>query len=325
MATGDGETPVAESEAAPAEIDLSSEWDDAITIEADDSVTPEAAIADAVGDHELPAQKAAAAKESAGEAHQETVEEIRFYIEHGMPQQAEAAFEKLQTLTTDEAILSPLEAEIKAASQTGSADEEVETVETVDDFSVTETSVSEQAIAEASSAEPAEFSVQEPSGDVPEIADAVEPDVPEPAPVAEMQVAPEVQPEAPEAVPSEPGHAQPPVLQEFVSDLEATLGENFLGGPVVEQPASAKTAKPKQRDVELEPIGNHPQRALERPNRSRWVPLSRIWKRRLARTFLKALQLPNPSQHLQLSPVLPSRQRQSRCQRQLSPQTAPLL
>ncbi|MFY9978098.1 MAG: tetratricopeptide repeat protein, partial [Candidatus Sulfotelmatobacter sp.] len=256
MATGDGETPVAESEAAPAEIDLSSEWDDAITIEADDSVTPEAAIADAVGDHELPAQKAAAAKESAGEAHQETVEEIRFYIEHGMPQQAEAAFEKLQTLTTDEAILSPLEAEIKAASQTGSADEEVETVETVDDFSVTETSVSEQAIAEASSAEPAEFSVQEPSGDVPEIADAVEPDVPEPAPVAEMQVAPEVQPEAPEAVPSEPGHAQPPVLQEFVSDLEATLGENFLGGPVVEQPASAKTAKPKQRDVELEPIGN---------------------------------------------------------------------
>ncbi|MGC1372433.1 MAG: tetratricopeptide repeat protein [Candidatus Sulfotelmatobacter sp.] len=259
-ATEDGETPVAESEAAPAEIDLSSEWDDAITIEADDSVTPEAAIADAVGDHELPAQKTVTAKpESAGEACQETVEEIRFYLEHGMPQQAEAAFEKLQTLTTDESILSPLEAEIKAASQAGSAEEEVETVETVEtisDFEVAEPSVTEQAIAETPAAEPAEFSVQEPSTDVPEIAAAVEPAVPEPAPVAEMQVAPEVHPAAPEAGPSEPSKPQPAVLQEFVSDLEASLGDNFLGGPVVQQPTGAKTAKPKQHNIELEPIGN---------------------------------------------------------------------
>ncbi|HTU42149.1 MAG TPA: hypothetical protein VMF10_10585, partial [Candidatus Aquilonibacter sp.] len=195
------------------------------------------------------------------EAYQETVEEIRFYLEHGMPQQAEAAFEKLQTLTSDESILSPLEAEIKAASQAGTAEEEVESVETVEsigDFEVAEPSVTEQAFAETPSAEPAEFAVQEPSIDVPEMAPAIEPAVPEPAPVAEMQVASELHPApAPvEVVPNEPAKVQPPVLQEFVSDLEASLGENFLGGPVVQQPASAKTAKPKQRDVELEPIGN---------------------------------------------------------------------
>ena len=49
------------------------------------------------------------------------IEEIRFYLEHGMPEQASAAFEKLQTVTSDEAILSAIEAEIQAAAQPASA------------------------------------------------------------------------------------------------------------------------------------------------------------------------------------------------------------
>ena len=58
------------------------------------------------------------------------------------------------------------------------------------------------------------------------------------------------------AAPREPAKPQPAVLQEFVSDLESSLGDNFLGGPVVQQPAPAKPSKPKQQKPELEPIGN---------------------------------------------------------------------
>ena len=51
--------PVAESRTAPAEIDLSSEWDDAITIEADaSSAEPaESEITDVAGAREIPATK----------------------------------------------------------------------------------------------------------------------------------------------------------------------------------------------------------------------------------------------------------------------------
>src|SRR5271167_273770 len=80
-------SPVAEAEAAPAEIDLSSEWDDSLTVEAD---TPaDAEISDAVGAHDVPAGEADEGKTT------ETIEEIRFYLEHGMPEQAATAFEKL--------------------------------------------------------------------------------------------------------------------------------------------------------------------------------------------------------------------------------------
>ncbi|MGB8114963.1 MAG: tetratricopeptide repeat protein [Candidatus Sulfotelmatobacter sp.] len=252
-------TLVAGSETAPAEIDLSSEWDDTITIETDDSVPAEAKVDDAVGDHELPVEAAGAGKHDlAAEACKETVEEIRFYLEHGMPQQAQTAFEKLQSHTSDESILAPLEREIKAASQTASTADEIETVETIADSAVAEPSVVEAAAVESGSAEPAEFTVEEPAVGVPEFPAVVEPVVSEPAPVAQMQVAPEVHSEPPDvkAAPREPAKPQPAVLQEFVSDLESSLGENFLGGPVVQQPAPARPSKPKQQKPELEPIGN---------------------------------------------------------------------
>jgi pilus assembly protein FimV len=250
----------AESEAAPAEIDLSSEWDDAITIEADDSATVEAAVADAVGDHELPVEKVAAAgkQDVAGEACQEIVEEIRFYLEHGMPQQAQTAFEKLQSLTSDESILSPLEAEIKAASQTDSAAVEIETVEAISDFAVEESSAAEAASADAVSAEPSEFAIEQTPTEVPKFSAVPEPVASAPLPVAGMQIAPEVhhpEPPAAEAVPAKPSKPQPGVLHEFVADLESSLGDNFLGGAVVQQPATP-TTKSKQPEVELEPVGN---------------------------------------------------------------------
>ena len=75
----------------------------------------------------------------------ETVEEIRFYLEHGMPEQASAAFEKLQAVTNDETILSAMEAEIQAASQPAPAagpaeQEEVAALEAVAEITVDEPS-----------------------------------------------------------------------------------------------------------------------------------------------------------------------------------------
>jgi pilus assembly protein FimV len=232
----DDALPVAESNPVPAEIDLSSEWDDSITIELD---TPPAQAAEveidaAVGDHEVPARKPVPekhiAKRADPEKTNETVEEVRFYLEHGMPEQASAAFEKLQALTSDEAILSAIESEIQAAAQHTSTAEEVSTIEADTDFAVEETPAFEE--------------------------------VPEPhSPVAETH--------APPALHSEPA-AEPPVsqpapgvLHEFVSDLESSLGESFLPGtisheaePAVEH-ASAKAFKPQEDNKpELEPIGN---------------------------------------------------------------------
>jgi tetratricopeptide (TPR) repeat protein len=240
--------PVAESNLAPAEIDLSSEWDDSITIELD---TPPAAAeieidSAAVGDHEVPSAKPVQekhiAKRADPEKTNETVEEVRFYLEHGMPEQASVAFEKLQALTNDEAILSALESEIHAASQHSSTAEEVSTIEAVTDFAIDETPAAVE--------------------DAPELQ----------APVAETHAPPALHAE-PAAV--EPPVVEPPVnqsapgvLHEFVSDLESSLGEGFLpetisheAEPAVEH-ASAKTHKreqqlqPENAEPELEPIGN---------------------------------------------------------------------
>jgi hypothetical protein len=236
--------PVAESHSAPAEIDLSSEWDDdSLTVEADTppAEAAEIEISDAVGAPDTPAGPPDEGKTA------ETVEEIRFYLEHGMPEQASAAFEKLRSLTSDAATLSAIQAEIQAASQPASAGEEVAAVEAVSAFTIDEPS--------------AEFTIEE----IPPAADAaaaeeISPEPP-PAPVAETQ--------APPAPPAEAAAVEPPVepvpgvLDEFVSDLESSLGDSFLPGtvsheavPAVERSAAEPSAAAHHDQSELEPIGN---------------------------------------------------------------------
>ncbi len=248
--------PVADLNSAPPEIDLSSEWDDSLTIDLDAPPSPV----------EAPEAVSAAVQKSAPqnadpEKTNETVDEIRFYLEHGMPEQASAAFEKLQTLTTDETILSALESEINSAAQQPEVVEEVSTVESISEF--------------ASEEPAAEFAVDE----VPAAADHIS--APE-IPVSEIEVTrtlvSEVHPEVPVAEIASPEIEaaqlhQPPahelpvvappegVLQEFVSDLESSLGDSFLPGAVVHQPAvehaSAQEVQPQHESKpELEPIGN---------------------------------------------------------------------
>ncbi|MGA2719832.1 MAG: tetratricopeptide repeat protein [Candidatus Acidiferrales bacterium] len=298
---------VAEIESAPGEVDLSSEWDDSLTVEGDTEL-PEIPV----GAHEIPSVEAPEPKESSEkklspEKTAETVEEIRFYLEHGMPEQAAAAFEKLESLTDDEATLNALRGEIEAASQPApSVEEEIAPVEDISEFSVEEVSAepaveeipeaivpsSEPEISVSEIAPPPIEHVEAPAVEVaaveapPVEAPAAEP-VPAPAfekPIAapveaksprkelgkEPKIAPtkiaatkiaaaakpvvELAPEAPAAAPA--------VLQEFVSDLESSLGEGFLPGAVAHkaetaiEAASAETHPSEPVDQpELEPIG----------------------------------------------------------------------
>ena len=286
-AEAEAEAAVAEPEAA--EIDLSSEWDDALTIEAD----APAAV-------EIPAEAA----EVAGEAHAvtddpertaETIEEIRFYLEHGMPEQATAAFEKLQKVTSDEATIETLRAEIAAGSVTAPVVEEVTAVEDISEFSIDEPA-SEIAVEEnpAAAVEVAEVAAEEVAAEaeisveeIPATAFQVEePAAEEPAvdlPVdigieaasVEIEAEPTVEPEVAAAVepvveavaeptPEQEPVAAPGILQELVSDLESSLGDTFLPGAIPHEHEvepgleAASTDMPRPEvaaHAELEPIG----------------------------------------------------------------------
>jgi hypothetical protein len=134
----------------------------------------ETAVTAAEGDHDdVPAAKHDPQKTA------EAIAEFRFYLEHGMPEQASAAFEKIQSLTSDEATLTALRAEIETASQNASADEAAPEVEAVSEFTIDEPA--------------AEFAVEDAPPPAPETPAVVEPRVPvaeKPAPPA-LHVAPE--------------------------------------------------------------------------------------------------------------------------------------
>ena len=275
------EVPAAiESHAEAAEIDLSSEWDDTITIEAEEPAPqiagtqiadkeiaeieiPEIEIPSAVAKSAAPSAHTEAAKAHQAQPDQEktseSIEEIRFYLEHGMPEQAASAFEKLQALTSDESILTALRSEIEAASHpAASAVEEVPALEPVSNFATDKPSA-DLTIDEVP------FAVSDEPVAVEEL--PVEPPAPLP-PVEAVRVqapaARRIQPPAPEPPAVDPVVASAPgVLQEFVSDLESSLGDSFLPGAIPHEPAHAVEAastharQPEHAvPPELEPVGN---------------------------------------------------------------------
>jgi len=221
--------------AASEEIDLSSEWDDSITVEADAAGEPakevRAVAPTPTPKLETPAP-AASRVVSGFSKTDETVEEIRFYLAHGMPEQAMAGLAKLQTLTNDKAKLAQIRAEVEAA--TPAADDEAVALEpvieelTADDIPSAEAAIEEAPVA----ASAAEASV------------AIEP---EPAPVEAIPVVADAPPSPAvgpvvhnAAAETAPAHS---VLNEFVSDLESSLGDQFLPG-TVNHPVTPAAAQP---------------------------------------------------------------------------------
>ena len=236
-----------ESAAASEEIDLSSEWDDAITIEADDA--PAAAVEEPAAEPVAVEHTAADVPEPADPRVEETVEEIRFYVGHSMPEQALAALAKLQTFTRDQAKIDELRTEIDAAMQP--AEEAVVEAEpvmeelTAEDIPSTE--VDDEipvAVEEAPVVVEPEPVVEE----IPVVAEAAPEPEPEPEPEPIHQRKTVARQPAPVVREPEPQvHAG--VLKDFVSDLETSLGDGFLpgtvAGPTQTQPVPVAQTAPR--------------------------------------------------------------------------------
>jgi tetratricopeptide (TPR) repeat protein len=226
---------------AAAEIDLSSEWDDAIAVETDSSEVEVEPATAAVGES---LDAAVARQASAPGKTEETIEEIRFYIAHGMPEQAMATLARLQTLTRERSMIDALRAEIDAALEARAQEESV-TAQAAEELAVEELTVED-----IPSAELVEVAEEEPAAPVPQAGvepEAVAIEEPEPVAAAQPEPEPEAEPE-PEPVASAPG--KPGILTEFVSDLETSLGDGFLAGaptkaaPAVLPPAPVRKVAP---------------------------------------------------------------------------------
>ncbi len=313
-AVDEATVPSAEGEAQTDEIDLSSEWEDSVTVESGSTepATAESEIAEPV----------ATANLASDEKINETIDEIRFYFAQGLPEQAWAALAKLQTQAPDDARVDQVRAELEAATQTaaeaetaGAADS-IEEI-TADDIPQAEVEEVEVSEAEVPEAQIPEVEVAEPEIAEPEIveaeiveAKAAEPEIPEPVAAIEIEEpvpAPEPEPE-PEVVQAAavPAVVEPPppvvkaapapppkkkpapapapaskpeikepktkepeikepeveepapaVLQEFVSDLESSLGDNFMTGAVA-QPAESPHAEKHAHaaEPELAPVAH---------------------------------------------------------------------
>jgi tetratricopeptide (TPR) repeat protein len=209
-ATGLSEFDVRSQPTVPeSEIDISAEWETQLSDEPKAaSFAGESAAAEAESD------------QARAETITETIEELRFYLAHSMAEQARVVFTKLEKLKPGAAQLAAVWQEIEAA-EAGSKQPEV-----VEEVSVEETDeVPEAESAYASGLKPEHEFTSDPS---PAPAEGfklpIRPIMPGPVPAAA-----EYAKASPEAAPAG-------VLGEFVSDLEASLGDGFLP-PVPEPPA----------------------------------------------------------------------------------------
>jgi tetratricopeptide (TPR) repeat protein len=232
-APAEGQEPSSEPSSELAS-ELASEWEHSLPV---DEQAPAAALSATVEDD------ASSNPEIA-----ETVEEVRFYIEHFMTDQARTGIEKLETLTSDARILDPLRAAFESAGQPP-AEPEPE-------------------ITEIEADEPAGFEVEMETQHESEI--EASPDI-----VARAESAPA------EAVPAEASE-----LTALVADLEASLGDSFpqapasgdqlaeTHSPVIEpsdaQPSDTQplpgwpaAAAPKTPEPETEPVANEPAAHIE--------------------------------------------------------------
>lgn len=219
--------------------DIASEWEDTLSVD----------------EHAPAAEQPAIVESDASDNPEiaETVEEVRFYLEHFMTDQARAGIEKLETLTKDARILDPLRAAVASAGQPP-AEPEPE-------------------IAEINADEPADFQVEVETE--PEFAtspDLMGYDHGNPAEVHEqISEEPEPEPAHAEHRPAEPAHAEPVhaeanELTAFVADLEASLGDSFPEAPA----PAPEPVKTHSQPLPSWPVAPAPKRtAAPSPTRTR--------------------------------------------------------
>jgi tetratricopeptide (TPR) repeat protein len=205
--------PAEDTSAEVQEFDLSEEWDG--------SAEEEPAVAAPVAAAAAPVQSASKPEEVTGgndELIAETVDEIRFYLQHAMRLQALASMAKLEALSKDESLIETLRAEYETAFAPAPIAERPKIEAPAPGLS-------------APGQEPAFIEETTPLLQVePEPAmQEAEPEREKPA-FEHFGVAP--QPSAPPAAASANAPAaQADTLGEFVADLESALGDDFLTTP----------------------------------------------------------------------------------------------
>ncbi len=205
---------------AHAEMDASASWEDDLVEEEPVPVEEDVAV-------EIPSP---AEEQPDPAAIEQAVQEIRFYLENSMVDQAVETLSKLAALNADATTLATMQAEIAAASTQAEPEVQAEQPE--------EISIVEETPEEAELPPPAvEVSEPEPAPEPP------------PAPKKKSAPAPVHTPEF-DVTP----HPEPSVLQDFVSDLETSLGDDFLAP----EPAHAAAPQPEpepepQAEPEPEP------------------------------------------------------------------------
>ncbi len=216
------------------QVDISDEWEGSLSVEPVTGIHEQQSV-----EVPLAADHAAAAKADP-QAVSEAIEEIRFYLSNGMLEEAYAGFQKLEDLKPEVYILDGVRDEMEAVrSKTQGTKVEEAPAEQV---SVEVDEV--PAVAEAATPEPVAEEVAAP--------EAIEEPAPEAAAVEAAATEPEPEPEP---VP-EP---HPGVLDEFVSDLESSLGNDFLPQTTAHEvpaPAPLHEAEPETVEVaESAPAG----------------------------------------------------------------------
>jgi tetratricopeptide (TPR) repeat protein len=197
--------------------DHGSEWEEDLEVE---STPAEPAVSEAA-----PRVAAAAAPEtpsvepeveivpSRGSELEESMEEVRFYLGQGMLDQAENVLSKLEAQAPDSPELAVLRLGLDSAKQ-GTAQEPAP------EISIEETPDTET--------------------EAPVVESAPQPQIK--AAPAMSQPWPQARPAAPEPEHPKAPQTERPVLQELVSDLEASLGDNFLEEQKPAAPAEATMA-----------------------------------------------------------------------------------
>ncbi len=266
-------SPVAEVPAGQAhEFDLSEEWESIVEVEApaEKESAPAAFEAIAQPVYEAPEPTAvpepASFEEPARDPAKETVEEIEFYLAQSMWNEAASALQKLSALAPEDPSVEIFRARIAAATisapQIEVPEVEVEPLPEETEVAPAEEPVAEfvpapepepvaeeapqQPVIEVTAVPPQEPDVVEQTLAVPEPEKVVvEPErfetpIAEPAPEQPLQLEPaEAVPVYEEAVPSGD------VLDDFVADLDASLGEDFvLGGKPAPPAPSFSTPAP---------------------------------------------------------------------------------
>lgn len=241
------------------EIDLSGEWEGSLS---DETETTPAFQEEAVEVAAAPAGSDVHEQSSDPEAIKDAVEEVRFYLSNGMHEEARAAYSKLSLLKPEASLLAALRAEIEA----GSAQASPSPTEAIEEISV-----------EDIPSVPAEEDISPVSAPKSGALDALVNDLESslgdgflPQTVAHEVVAePETQPE-PELpameVAATTGHQPSGKLNDFVSDLEASLGDSFLAeAPTAPAEAISKPTTLPQPEAEAELVSTKSEAAVPPP------------------------------------------------------------